>query len=59
MIGTANFSEQWGNGLALTAFLTMALATVLLSGCTKEEKVLDIETPRGSIEVYDEKPITE
>lgn len=64
MIGTAKFdishlSDRWGNGLALTAFLAMAFATVLLSGCTKEEKVLDIETPRGNIEVYQEKPITE
>jgi len=64
MIGTAKFgighlSDSWSNGLALTAFLAMALTTVLLSGCTTEQKVLDIETPRGNIEVYQEKPITE
>lgn len=59
MIGTATPREQWMNGLALTAFLAMAFATILLTGCTKQEKVLDVETPGGSIEVYEEKPISE
>ncbi|MGC1276111.1 MAG: hypothetical protein WBC44_20600 [Planctomycetaceae bacterium] len=59
MTGTTFPREQWTNGLALSAFLAMAFGTILLAGCTKQEKVLDVETPGGSIEVYEEKPITE
>ncbi len=55
----AGFQEAAGEWIAGTAFLAVALAAVLLAGCTKREKVLDVETPGGSVEVYKEKPVTE
>ena len=59
MNGGAALRDSAGEWLAGTAFLSMALAALLLAGCTKREKVLDVETPGGSIEVYEEKPVTE
>jgi uncharacterized lipoprotein YajG len=53
------FRETAVGWVSAAAFLSMALAAALLAGCTKREKVLDVETPAGSVEVYEEKPVTE
>jgi hypothetical protein len=59
MSGHATTREQAGNWLSLITFLLMAVAAVALAGCTRQEKVLDIETPGGRVEVYEERPILE
>ena len=58
MTGTASRDSSFER-VAVAAFLSMAFAAALMSGCTKREKVLDVETPAGGIEVYEEKPVTE
>jgi len=57
--GGMAFRETAIGWVSAAAFLSMALAAALLAGCTKREKVLDVETPGGSVEVYQEKPVTE
>ena len=60
MIHATQTNERGTMALALAAFLAMAAATTLLAGCTKREKVLDIDTPAGSVEVYeDQRPTLE
>jgi hypothetical protein len=54
MIISKRTDERVTNALALAAFLAMAAAMMFLAGCTKREKVLDIDTPAGSVEVYEE-----
>jgi len=39
--------SNWSSPLTILAFA----ATVFLSGCERKEKLLDIETPNGEIEV--------
>jgi uncharacterized lipoprotein YajG len=55
----ATFRDEVASWVSLAAFLSMALATALLAGCTKQEKVVDVNTPAGHVEVYKEKPVTE
>lgn len=59
MTGTRVLRETTAGWLTTAAFVAMALAAILTSGCTKREKVVDIKTPAGSVEVYEEKPVTE
>lgn len=54
MMSAAKPHDQLTNGITLAAFLLMALTPILIAGCTEREKVLDIETPGGGIEVYEE-----
>jgi len=59
MTGGTAFRETTVGWVSAAAFISMALAAALMSGCTKREKVVDIQTPAGSVEVYEEKPVTE
>ena len=59
MTGTAGLREPSVGWASVAAFVSMALAAALMAGCTKREKVVDIETPAGSVEVYEQKPVTE
>lgn len=36
-------------------FCTVALMALASVGCERKEKVLDVETPAGEIEVYEDK----
>ncbi|HEX6984089.1 MAG TPA: hypothetical protein VF170_01875 [Planctomycetaceae bacterium] len=55
MTGVSRHDDRATSWVSLAAFLSMALAAALLTGCVREEeKVLDIETPGGSIEVYEQ-----
>ena len=59
MTGGAALRDTAAGWLSAAAFVSMALAAARMAGCTKREKVLDVETPAGNIEVYEEKPVTE
>lgn len=54
MTGDAAVRETAVRWFSAAAFVSMALAAALMAGCTKQEKVLDVQTPGGSVEVYKE-----
>ena len=58
MTGTASRDSSFER-VAVAAFVSMAFAAALMTGCTRQEKVLDVQTPAGVVEVYEEKPVTE
>ena len=41
--------------MALSRLFVFAFASIALTGCTQKEKVVDVETPIGNVEVLEDK----
>ena len=56
MTGTASRESKDSSfeRVAVAAFVSMAFAAALMTGCTQQEKVLGVQAPAGDVEVYEE-----
>lgn len=59
MTGGKASHDASGAWVPTAAFIACATAAVLAAGCTREEKILEVDTPGGSVEITKEKPVTE